>query len=107
MRWFCIAENSQALEQFLLEGKPKAVRAAGMQLCLIRKGQEVFALKDECPHSGALFSQGHTNAFNDIVCPLHGYVFSLKTGVEADHKCKQATTFPVRQREDGSFYVGI
>lgn len=60
---------------------------------------EVFALRDRCPHKGGPLSQGIV-AGRKVACPLHDWKISLETGlaVAPDEGC--AARFPVRV-EDG------
>jgi nitrite reductase (NADH) small subunit len=43
---------------------------------------QIFAVRDECPHKQGPLSQGIVHG-NSVTCPLHGWVISLRTG-EAD-----------------------
>jgi nitrite reductase (NADH) small subunit len=56
---------------------------------------EVFALRDRCPHKGGQLSQGIVYG-NKVACPLHDWKISLDTGmaVVPDEGC--AARFPVR-----------
>ena len=38
-----------------------------------------FALEDSCNHAGASLAEGFLKA-ERLVCPLHGYVFDIRTG---------------------------
>jgi nitrite reductase/ring-hydroxylating ferredoxin subunit len=38
-----------------------------------------FAIEDACNHAGASLAKGPRDQ-GRVVCPLHGYIFSLKTG---------------------------
>lgn len=39
------------------------------------------ALEDACNHSGASLCEGiRTDEGDGVICPLHGYVFALRTG---------------------------
>jgi nitrite reductase/ring-hydroxylating ferredoxin subunit len=40
---------------------------------------QVYALEDACNHAGASLSEGWTED-KCLVCPMHGYVFSLEDG---------------------------
>jgi nitrite reductase/ring-hydroxylating ferredoxin subunit len=40
---------------------------------------EPRAIEDACNHAGASLVEGHRDG-DKVVCPLHGYVFSLETG---------------------------
>ena len=54
------------------------------KVCITRnESGSWFAFSDTCPHRMATFSQGgYLNPHFEVVCPLHGYVFSLQTGAE-------------------------
>ena len=40
---------------------------------------EVFAIRDRCPHAGGPLSQGIVHGAR-VTCPLHNWVFSLESG---------------------------
>jgi nitrite reductase (NADH) small subunit len=40
---------------------------------------EVFALRDQCPHKSGPLSQGIVHG-KSVTCPLHGWIISLETG---------------------------
>ena len=56
---------------------------------------EVFALRDKCPHKGGPLSQGIVHG-KRVACPLHDWKIQLDTGlaVSPDEGC--AASFPVR-----------
>ena len=56
---------------------------------------QVFALRDRCPHKGGPLSQGIVHGHR-ITCPLHNWVIDLESGhaTGADHGCAQ--DYPVR-----------
>ena len=49
---------------------------------------EVFALRDSCPHKGGPLSQGIVHG-NKVTCPLHNWNIDLETGeaVAPDEGC--------------------
>lgn len=66
---------------------------------------EVFALRDKCPHKGGPLSQGIVHG-RHVTCPLHGWNIALADGeaVAPDKGC--AGTFPVKI-EDGVVFLQI
>jgi nitrite reductase (NADH) small subunit len=60
---------------------------------------EVFALRDKCPHKGGPLSQGIVHG-KRVACPLHDWKIHLDTGsaVAPDEGC--AASFPVRVEGD-------
>lgn len=66
---------------------------------------EVFALRDQCPHKGGPLSQGIVHG-NKVSCPLHDWKISLDTGIAVapDEGC--AARFPVRV-EAGKVFLSL
>jgi nitrite reductase/ring-hydroxylating ferredoxin subunit len=56
------------------------VSVEGRNIALFRRGDRVYAVGDSCPHMGASLSEGFIDG-NAVVCPWHGWIFSLETGV--------------------------
>jgi nitrite reductase (NADH) small subunit len=56
---------------------------------------EVFALRDKCPHKGGPLSQGIVHG-NKVACPLHEWKISLDTGMAVAPDAGCAARFPVR-----------
>jgi len=56
---------------------------------------EIFALRDKCPHKGGPLSQGIIYG-KTVACPLHNWSIALETGIAVapDEGC--AASFPVR-----------
>ncbi|MEQ9466862.1 MAG: Rieske (2Fe-2S) protein [Ekhidna sp.] len=94
-----IHEAKKALEN----NKPRQVRADGKEICIVRKGEEIFAFQDACAHMGENLHKGNTNPFNEIVCPLHAYRFHMKTGEECEGRCSPLKIYPIIENEEGVF----
>jgi 3-phenylpropionate/trans-cinnamate dioxygenase ferredoxin subunit len=58
---------------------PRAVRVGDVPVVLVRDGDEVHALRDECPHASMTLSEGEVTG-NAIECWMHGSCFDLRTG---------------------------
>ncbi len=63
----------------LADGRMKLVTIGFEQIVLVRLDGEFYALEEFCSHAGGSLGTG-TLAGSEIVCPLHGAVFCLKTG---------------------------
>ncbi|MFC5288044.1 non-heme iron oxygenase ferredoxin subunit [Actinokineospora guangxiensis] len=61
------------------DGKPLAVEVDDVAVVLVRQGDEVHALRDECSHSAVELSEGEVSR-KGIECWLHGSCFDLRTG---------------------------
>ncbi len=67
----------------------RVVRTALGEIAVFRTAaDEVFALRNTCPHRGGPLSEGIVHG-RSVTCPLHNWVISLETGeVEGpDHGC--------------------
>lgn len=77
------------------DGTMKAVELESRAIVLIRKGKEVFALRDTCPHQGARLSNGvltsrrlssvagdyrAEKAKQIVRCPWHNWEFDAASG---------------------------
>ena len=55
----------------------------------------VFALRDQCPHKHGALSQGIVHG-NQVTCPLHNWVISLEDGEAQGHDTGCTKTFNVK-----------
>lgn len=83
----------------------RVVKAPGGDIAIFRTGgDEVFALRDRCPHGNGPLSNGIVHE-RRVTCPLHGMVFDLETGRTVGPDSCTASTVPVRV-EDGIILIG-
>jgi nitrite reductase (NADH) small subunit len=58
----------------------RVVKTAQGDIAVFRNSQdEVFALRDKCPHKGGPLSQGIVHG-KSVTCPLHNWKISLENG---------------------------
>jgi nitrite reductase (NADH) small subunit len=92
-----------ALEEIPRLGS-RVVRREDGDIAVFRTANdEVFALRDKCPHKGGPLSQGIVFE-KRVACPLHDWVIELSTGdaVAPDNGC--AESYAVRV-EDGTVWL--
>jgi len=78
-------------------GKPLAVQVSEeLTLAVVRLDGSYYAFDGKCPHRGGQLAEG-TLAGELLVCPLHHFKFSLKTGRCVMPKHLRLRSFPVRQ----------
>ena len=74
----------------------RVVQTDTMKIAVFRTaGDQVFALRDHCPHLGGPLSQGIVHG-ESVTCPLHNWVFDLNTGQAQGADEGQIATYPVR-----------
>lgn len=63
----------------LEEGVGVAVKVDGLPVCVVRVGEEVFAIYDVCSHQEYPLHEGWVFG-RSLECALHGSTFELETG---------------------------
>ena len=84
----------------------RVVKTDTMSIAVFRNSKdEVFAMKDECPHKQGPLSQGIVHG-TTVTCPLHNWKIDLKSGeaLGPDEGC--TNVFPVKV-EDGKVFLSI
>ncbi len=86
----------------LAESKPFRLEKSGKSICVVKVGQEVFAIDDTCSHSDASLSEGDVQKF-EIECWLHGAAFDVRTGEAVSMPATQSVkTYAVRVDGDSA-----
>lgn len=84
----------------------RVVKTDTMDLALFRTADDqVFAIKDACPHKGGPLSQGIVHG-TSVTCPLHNWKIDLASGeaLGPDEGC--ANTYSVKI-ENGKVYLSL
>ena len=82
------------------------VEIDGEPICLIRTGEEVFALRDVCSHAEVPLSEGEVYD-HTVECWLHGSCFDLRTGQPTGLPATEPVpVYPVKIEGD-DVYVAI
>ena len=94
----------------LQESKPFRLEKSGKAICVVKVGQEVFAIDDTCSHSDASLSEGDVEKFA-VECWLPGAAFDLRTGervnVALEVAFKVARNKPVKVRINSALRPGL
>ena len=106
MEWIKIFSGETEARNRLVADKPQLVILNGTRICLSLHGDQFFAVQDSCTHNGESLSGGKINYLGEIICPWHGYRFSLHSGRAADSSCRDLKTYPIKIDETG-FFIGV
>lgn len=87
----------------LTSDQPHSVVVGGVDIVLIRRGENVSAFDGRCPHRGALLGDGRVEG-DLLVCGLHGWRYDLETGVSPVNPAVALTKFPA-WISDGVVYL--
>jgi nitrite reductase/ring-hydroxylating ferredoxin subunit len=85
------------------ELEPAYAFVEGVDLVVIRWGDEVSVLYGRCLHRGALLADGHI-AGDNLICGLHGWDYRYRTGVSEYHHGERLERFTA-WIEDGVVWV--
>jgi nitrite reductase (NADH) small subunit len=82
----------------------RVVQRIGGDIAVFRNADnEVFALRDRCPHKGGPLSQGIVYG-RHVACPLHGWNICLEDGTAVAPDLGCAPSYPV-QIKDGEVFL--
>jgi nitrite reductase (NADH) small subunit len=83
------------VEDIPRQGARVVTTAAGDIAVFRTADDEVFALRDKCPHKGGPLSQGIVQG-KRVACPMHDWKINLETGLAAAPDKGCAARYPVR-----------
>jgi nitrite reductase/ring-hydroxylating ferredoxin subunit len=67
----------------LWDGDPTVVQVEGVDVLLVRNGEDLYAVANRCTHQGAPLDQGKVDvegSLRTVTCPAHGSRFDLSSG---------------------------
>lgn len=79
------------------------VEVNGKKVCVGKHQDKFFGFAHKCPHAGAPMVNGFIDPLGNVVCPLHRYKFSMKTGFNTSGEGFHLKTWPVDWLEDGVY----
>jgi 3-phenylpropionate/trans-cinnamate dioxygenase ferredoxin component len=88
------------------DGKPFAVEVDDVEVVLVRQGDAVHALRDECSHAELALSEGELTP-KGIECWLHGSCFDLRTGEPSSPPATEPVDVFAVEIRDGEVYVDL
>ncbi len=78
------------------QGERKIVNIDGTLIALFNLGDKYYAIENVCPHQAGPVGEGEISNGDIITCPLHEWMFNIKTGVSSDFPGISVKTFPVK-----------
>ena len=88
-------------------GEGRNLRVEGLDIAVFRtRSGLIFATDAWCTHRGGPLADG-TIGNGKVICPLHGYKFSLRTGAPDGHDCPALKTYPVTVDAEGDLVITL
>ncbi|PWK86582.1 3-phenylpropionate/trans-cinnamate dioxygenase ferredoxin subunit [Lentzea atacamensis] len=86
--------------------KPFATEVDDVSIVLVRNGERVHALADECSHAAVSLSEGEVSR-KGIECWLHGSCFDLETGKPSSLPATEPVDVYAVDIRDGDVFVDV
>jgi 3-phenylpropionate/trans-cinnamate dioxygenase ferredoxin component len=78
------------------DGQALRVEVDGLDVAIVRNGEDIYAIEDECSHAQVALSEGDVEGC-EIECWMHGSRFDLRTGKPIGPPATEPVPiFPVR-----------
>ena len=88
-------------------GEGRVFRVEGRDIAVFRcRSGEVYATSAACPHRGGPLADGLVGN-HSVVCPLHGFLFDLRTGAAPGRDCQPLVRHRVEIVRDGLVLVEL
>ena len=99
--WLKIATDIN--EFSFAENKIATIKIGDKTICITKINGILKAFSSRCPHAGGDLSLGFLDKKENIICPLHGYRFSLNSGKDIDGEGYFLKIYKIEQKQDGIF----
>lgn len=89
-------------------GEKKCLEVDGIRLVVCNVEGQIVSIANICPHAHLPLGDGELHG-GVLICPYHGYAYSVLTGKNADYPLEEQPVdcYPVRLTEDGEVEVEV
>ena len=95
--------DSEQFPELFVEKQQRVFKLGDLKVIIAKHNGVYQAFEHLCPHQRHPLKDSIMTAFGEVVCPLHEYRFSLKTGEEAHQKCKALKRYPLEIKAGGVY----
>ena len=89
------------------EGEGRTFQAGGHDIAVFRgRGGAIHATSAWCPHQGGPLADGLIGR-DQVICPMHGLRFDLRSGLPQGHQCERLQVYPVTVTAHGEIVVTV
>ena len=86
---------SVAAAASLAPGQGRTVHVRGREFAVWNLEGQFYCIDDQCPHRGGPLGSGMLQE-GEVICPLHGWGFDLRTGACLTRPDRPVKTYPTR-----------
>lgn len=95
--WIKVAKKSEVPDD-----TGKSVEVKGLEIALFKVEGKIHAIHSVCPHQGGPLAEGGITG-DAVMCPWHGWEFSVKTGGCSFNDAIRVPVFKVKEEGDDVF----
>lgn len=99
--WVKVAGSASEIP--FAENNLATVQVEGKSICLARTGSGLKACAARCPHAGGDLAEAFLDKMENIVCPVHGYRFSVNTGRDSRSEGYFLKIYKIKETAEGVF----
>ncbi len=99
--WIKVADSADEIQ--FKDNEIAKIEIEEKSICLIKSAEDIKACASKCPHAGNDLSDGFVDKKQNIVCPLHGYRFSMRNGRDINDEGYFLKIYPVKETPEGIF----
>ena len=101
LKWYKISESGSQIpfnDNGLVE-----IKVHDKKICLVKTQKGIRACTSRCPHAGGDMAEGFLDKNENIVCPVHRYVFNLDNGRDLNNEGYYLKIYPIQITDKGIF----
>lgn len=88
-------------------GEGRVFSIDGRDIVVFRsRNGAVYAANASCPHRGGPLADGLLGD-HSVICPLHGFLFDLRTGEAPGRECERLVTYRVEVSGSGDLLLEL
>ena len=99
--WIKIAGDIKELS--FAENNIAAIQLLEKPVCVVKTKSGLKACSAKCPHAGNDLSDAFLDKKGNIICPLHGYRFSLNNGRDTNNDGYFLKIYAIKETPEGIF----
>lgn len=82
----------------------KKIRVNGKSIALFKHKNNIYAIRNSCPHQGADLADGHISE-SKVVCPLHRWKFNFEDGAFTGNENIRIPTYQTKVKNNDVYIL--
>jgi 3-phenylpropionate/trans-cinnamate dioxygenase ferredoxin subunit len=90
------------------KNEPETIHIAecnGKKICLHKFKGQWYGFAYLCPHSSGILAEGEVDPKGNVICPVHGYRYNIRTGNNSTGEGFYLPHWPIQEKADGLYVL--